>query len=103
MPAGKQASSATDGKLETIHGTWIPAICLGEPGKDGNRRAYTINKVWEIALKRAKITGLRFHNLRHEAVSRLVEKGLSDQEVSAVSGQKSMQNVEAVHSFEGGG
>ena len=27
----------------------------------------------------------------HEAVSRLVEKGLSDQEVSAVSGHKSMQ------------
>ncbi|MGH8548449.1 MAG: tyrosine-type recombinase/integrase [Methylococcales bacterium] len=59
--------------------------------KDGIRRAYTINKVWEMALKRAKITGLRFHDLRHEAVSRLVEKGLSDQEVSAVSGHKSMQ------------
>lgn len=66
-------------------------IFFGEPGKDGIRRAYTLNKVWETALKRAKITGLRFHDLRHEAVSRLVEKGLSDQEVSAVSGHKSMQ------------
>ncbi|MNR45546.1 Tyrosine recombinase XerC [compost metagenome] len=34
---------------------------------------------------------LRFHDLRHEAVSRLVEGGLSDQEVSAISGHKSMQ------------
>jgi hypothetical protein len=30
MPAGKQASSAMDGKLEAIHGAWIPAICLPE-------------------------------------------------------------------------
>ncbi|MGH8547905.1 MAG: hypothetical protein ACRERU_04780 [Methylococcales bacterium] len=29
MPAEKQASSATDGKLETIHGAWIPAIHAG--------------------------------------------------------------------------
>ena len=33
----------------------------------------------------------RFHDLRHEAVSRFVEAGLSDQEVSAISGHKSMQ------------
>jgi integrase len=32
-----------------------------------------------------------FHDLRHEAVSRLVEAGFSDQEVSAISGHKSMQ------------
>ncbi len=36
---------------------------------------------------------LRFHDLRHEAVSRLVEDGLSDQEVSAISGHRSMQMV----------
>ncbi len=42
-------------------------------------------------LKRADIIGLRFHDLRHEAVSRLVEAGLSDQEVAAISGHKSMQ------------
>ena len=35
--------------------------------------------------------GLRFHDLRHEAVSRLVEAGLGDQEVAAISGHKSMQ------------
>jgi len=26
MPAGKRASSATDGKLRSVHGVWIPAI-----------------------------------------------------------------------------
>ena len=31
------------------------------------------------------------HDLRHEAVSRLVEAGLSDQEAASISGHKSMQ------------
>lgn len=34
---------------------------------------------------------LRFHDLRHEAVIRLVESGLSDQHVAAIGGHKSMQ------------
>ena len=37
------------------------------------------------------MTDLHFHDLRHEAVSRFVEMGLSDQEVAAISGHKSMQ------------
>lgn len=64
----------------------------GEPGRGGGpRRPYTINRVWVMALERAGIEGLRFHDLRHEAVSRLVERGLTDQEVAAISGHKSMQ------------
>ncbi len=63
----------------------------GEVGRDGQRRGYTINRVWSQAVKRAGIHNLRFHDLRHEATSRLVERGLSDQEVSAVTGHRSMQ------------
>jgi len=66
-------------------------IFYGEPGRDGVRRPYRTNKVWSEALKRAEISDLRFHDLRHEAVSRFVEKGMSDQEVAAISGHKSMQ------------
>ncbi len=69
----------------------IDLIFWGEPGRDGKRRPYTFQLVWRQALQRAGITGLRFHDLRHEAVSRLVEAGLSDQEVAAISGHKSMQ------------
>jgi integrase len=69
----------------------VGLIFYGEPGRDGKRRPYRTNKVWSEALQRAGITNLRFHDLRHEAVSRLVEKGLSDQEVAAISGHKSMQ------------
>ena len=66
-------------------------IFYGEPGRDGIRRPYRINKVWSMALARAGISDLRFHDLRHEAISRLVERGLSDQEVAAISGHRSMQ------------
>ena len=66
-------------------------IFWGEPGREGIRRPYEFRPAWVRTLKRAGIQGLHFHDLRHEAVSRLVEAGLGDQEVSAISGHKSMQ------------
>jgi integrase len=66
-------------------------IFFGEPGRDGRRSAYNFNKVWLAIKARLGMADLRFHDLRHEAVSRLVEAGLSDQEVAAISGHKSMQ------------
>ncbi len=66
-------------------------LFFGEPGRDGKRRPYTINRMWAEALQRAEIENLRFHDLRHEATSRFVEAGLSDQEVASITGHKSMQ------------
>lgn len=66
-------------------------IFWGEPGRDGKRRPYEFRPAWHRTIKDAGIDGLRFHDLRHEAVSRLVEMGLGDQEVAAISGHKSMQ------------
>jgi len=74
-----------------IRPTDTDLVFWGEPGRDGHRRPYEYNPSWRRALKRAGITDLRFHDLRHEAVSRLVECGLGDQEVAAISGHKSMQ------------
>ncbi|MFM2408767.1 MAG: hypothetical protein RL358_1509, partial [Pseudomonadota bacterium] len=67
-------------------------IFFGEPGKDKKmRKPYAFNKAFGIIKKDLDLTDLHFHDLRHEAVSRLVEAGLSDQKVSAISGHKSMQ------------
>ncbi len=66
-------------------------VFFGEPGKDNKRRPYTFTKIWRTLVKKLELPDFRFHDLRHEAVSRLVEAGLSDQEVSAISGHKSMQ------------
>ena len=66
-------------------------VFFGEPGRDGVRRAYEFRPQWHRTLRKLGIHGLRFHDLRHEAVSRLVEAGLGDQEVATISGHKSMQ------------
>jgi len=66
-------------------------IFFGEPGRDKVRRPYEFRPAWHRTLKQVGIRGLRFHDLRHEAVSRLVEAGLGDQEVATISGHKSMQ------------
>lgn len=66
-------------------------VFFGEPGRDGIRRPYLFDKAWTDAKRAAGLEDFRFHDLRHEAVSRFVEAGLSDQEVSAISGHKSMQ------------
>jgi integrase len=66
-------------------------IFFGEPGRDGKRRPYQFNPVWLNIKREQGLADVRFHDLRHEAVSRFVEAGFSDQEVSAISGHKSMQ------------
>ena len=50
----------------------------------------SFNKTWTRACVRAGIDDLRFHDLRHEAVSRLFEKGLNPMEAASVSGHKTL-------------
>lgn len=45
---------------------------------------------WERLVRRAKINDLHFHDLRHEAISRLFELGLTVPEVASVSGHRTM-------------
>ncbi|UZF34542.1 tyrosine-type recombinase/integrase [Ralstonia pseudosolanacearum] len=66
-------------------------VFFGEPGKSGPRKPYVFQKLWTRITSDVGLSDLHFHDLRHEAVSRLVEAGLSDQEVAAISGHKSMQ------------
>jgi integrase len=54
-------------------------------------RPDSITQAFSRACRQARVNNLRFHDLRHEAASRLVELGLSTIEVSAVTGHKSMQ------------
>ena len=43
--------------------------------------------------KRAGLDHIRFHDLRHEAVSRLFEKGLTPPEVASVSGHRTLSQL----------
>lgn len=66
------------------------------------REGATKGKVWSYttegmrasyfkALKKAGIEGMTFHDLRHEATSRLCERGLPIMTVQAITGHKSTQ------------
>ena len=50
-----------------------------------------IHQSYVRACRRASITGLTFHDLRHEATSRLFEKGLNPMQVAAITGHKTLQ------------
>jgi integrase len=50
--------------------------------------ANALRLAWERLRRRAGVSGLRFHDLRHEAVSRFFEKGLNVPEVAMISGHR---------------
>jgi len=49
------------------------------------------NKGWRALTKRAGVVGLRWHDLRREATSRLFESGLSVTEVQSITGHRTLQ------------
>lgn len=53
--------------------------------------ANSLQKAFERAVKKAELENIRFHDLRHEATSRLFEKGLNIMEVAAITGHKDLQ------------
>ncbi len=54
-------------------------------------RPDSVENAWKRAVENAGLFNLRFHDLRHEATSRLFERGLSLMEVAAITGHKTLQ------------
>jgi len=66
-----------------------------ENGKVFTDKPGTIRAAFGAALKRSGVgADLRFHDLRHEAVTRLFEKGLNPIEVGMISGHRSMSMLQ---------
>ena len=55
--------------------------------------ANCLRLAWVRARKKADIYNLRFHDLRHEAVSRFFEMGMSVPEVALISGHKDVRQL----------
>ena len=55
--------------------------------------ANCLRLAWVRARKKAHIHDLRFHDLRHEAVSRFFEMGMSVPEVALISGHKDVRQL----------
>ena len=55
---------------------------------DSKIDSYVLQLLGHIMIKRTGIVDLRFHDLRHEAISRFFEMGLSVPEVALISGHR---------------
>ena len=60
-------------------------------GQVWGMRPDSISQAFERVCEAAGIEGLAFHDLRHEATSRLFEKGLNPMQVAAITGHKTLQ------------
>ena len=69
------------------------------PGLIWSLRADSISQAFKRVCKAAGVEGLTFHDLRHEAASRLSEKKFSPLEVAEITGHKSMQMVKRYSHF----
>jgi integrase len=75
----------------TYETLWNVGAANGTEGVVFPVGSMSITHGFERACRRANIEGLRFHDLRHEATSRLFERGLGIQEVAAITGHKTLQ------------
>lgn len=69
---------------------------MSKSAKADNEQIFPITPValrqaWDRLVKRAKIEDLHFHDLRHEAISRFFEKGLTVPEVASISGHRDIR------------
>jgi integrase len=84
--------------LTTIHKTTTSTYVF--PGNDGQRRK-TIQTGFKAACRRAGITDLRFHDLRHTFGSDLINSGADLQTVKLLMGHKNIAStVRYVHPTE---
>jgi len=73
----------------------IRAVPSGYEGRVFTGKSGSIRAAFGAALKRSGVgSDLRFHDLRHEAVTRLFEKGLNPIEVGMISGHRSMSMLQ---------
>ena len=63
-----------------LHGDVFPGVTT-----EAVKRSYM------RAIRQAGIEDLRFHDLRHEATTRLFEKGLNTVEVASITGRKDLR------------
>lgn len=59
-------------------------------GKLFRLKADTVSNYFPLVCEKAEISGLRFHDMRHEATSRLFERGFTLMEVASITGHKTL-------------
>ena len=61
---------------------------------DSNKPMKSWRSAWRNLTRLADLTGLRFHDLRHQAITELAENGLGDQTIMSIAGHVSRQMLD---------
>lgn len=74
-------------------------VALLEPRKQDDGRVFELrpmsaSRAFTRAVRRAGMENIRFHDLRHEATSRLFERGLNVIEVAKITGHKTLSMLD---------
>ena len=80
VPLSSVAVDVLTALPRSIHGEVFPSVTT-----------VAVKQAFIRATRRAKIEDLHFHDLRHEATTRLFERGLNIIEVSSITGHKDLQ------------
>ena len=80
------------GRFVSLSDTAMAAI---SDGAKQNERIFPMTRnavrlAWERLLRTHDIRGVRFHDLRHEAISRMFDEGMTVPQVAAVSGHRTI-------------
>lgn len=68
--------------------------CYPPSGRVFDVKPIALDKAWRRGCAKVNISGLRFHDLRREAVSRFLELGLSLSEASSISGHRTLSQLQ---------
>jgi len=63
-------------------------------GYDPKKPMVSWRTAWRTLTKKAGLDGLRFHDLRHHAITKLAEEGVAEQTLMAIAGHVSEQMLE---------
>ena len=69
-------------------------IDYGVTGFDPTRHVNSWRTAWRTLTKKSGLTGFRFHDLRHCAITQLAENGASDSTIMAIAGHVSHRMLE---------
>ncbi|MBF0460496.1 MAG: site-specific integrase [Magnetococcales bacterium] len=87
VPLTQEATKVLREALQHVQDvTDTPLIFFGEPGRFGRRRPYAIDRVLRQALNRARLKPFSCDELRDDAILRMREAGLTEEEVVAITG-----------------
>lgn len=68
-----------------------PLIFFGEPGKFARRKPYSVDRVLRQVMSRAHLKAFGCDELRDDAIHRMQEAGLTEQEIAAITGTRSVR------------